>query len=140
MCYRRRAALSGRAGPPLSARPLAGPGRADVRVPVLRCERLEGGLEEGDRVVLAADHQAIAVGETPDPARDAGVDVADAPLGGEPGALLRIAEVRVAAVDDHVALVEEAEELLYRLLRRVAGRDHQPDGTRGLELADELFE
>ena len=74
--------------------------RADVRVPVVGCEGRERRLEERDGVVLAAHHQAVAVRKPPDPAGDAGVDVADPPLGREARAPLGVLEVGVAAVDD----------------------------------------
>src|SRR5438093_2248438 len=98
-----------------------------MRIAVFGRERLEGGLEELHVVALSADHQAVAVRETPDPARDTRVDVADPVLGGHRGTTLRVPEVRVATVDDDVGLLEEADELLDRLLSRIAGRDHQPD-------------
>ena len=42
-------------------------------------------------------------------------------------AALRVAEVRVAAVDDRVAGLEDAEELAERVLGDLAGRHHHPD-------------
>ena len=57
-----------------------------------------------------------------------------------PRAPLRVAEVRVAAVDDDVAVLEQWHERLEGVLRRSAGGDHQPDDPRVVELADELHE
>ena len=51
-----------------------------------------------------------------------------------------VVEVRVAAVDDRVARLEVLEQLRDLGLGRVAGRDHDPDGPRRLELADELLD
>src|SRR6187431_1985043 len=115
-------------------------GGADVCVAVVGRQRLEGGLEEADGAVFPADHQAVAVGEAPDPTGDSGVDVAEALLGREAAAPLGVPEVRIPAVDDDVSLIEEPEQLLHGLLGRVARRDHEPDGAAPLELAYELFE
>ena len=49
-----------------------------------------------------------------------------------------VVEVRVAAVDDRVARLEVLEELVDLGLGGVAGRDHDPDRARLLELGDEL--
>ena len=51
-----------------------------------------------------------------------------------------VVEVRVAAVDDRVARLEVLHQLLDLGLGRVAGGDHDPDGARLLELADELLD
>ena len=53
-------------------------------------------------------------------------------------AALVVVEVRVAAVDDRVARLEVLHQLRDLGLGRVAGRDHDPDGARLLELRDEL--
>src|SRR6266545_6207297 len=55
-------------------------------------------------------------------------------------ATLRIAKVRVAAVDDRVAGIAEREQLLERVLGDLARRDHQPEGPRRGELIAELAE
>ena len=93
-----------------------------------------------DRIGVAADHQAVADLEAPDPARGPGIDVAD-PLGLElvvpPDVVV---EVRVAAVDDRVARLEVLEQLGDLRLGRVAGRDHDPDRPRLRKRADELLD
>ena len=90
--------------------------------------------------MLAADHQAVAVREPPDAARNAGVDVLELVLAREGRPPLGVAEVRIASVDDDVTRLEQADEGLDGLLGRIAGRDHQPDGPPRLELADQLLE
>ena len=58
-----------------------GPRRAArVDVAVLGGQRAKRRLDRRHRLAIAADHQAEAVGEPPDPAGDPGVDVPDAVL------------------------------------------------------------
>ena len=47
--------------------------------------------------------------------------------------------VRVAAVDDAVAAIEQRDEVLDAGVGH-AGRNHQPDRTRLVELRDEIFQ
>src|SRR5581483_55369 len=115
-------------------------GPADVRVTAFLGERPAQRLDDGERVGVAPDHDAVAALEPPDPALHAGVEEAHAFLGGAAGPPLRVAEVRVAAVDEHVAGLEQPEQRLVCALGRVAGGDHQPADPRRLELADELLE
>src|SRR5260370_8015702 len=79
-----------------------------------------------ERVFLAAHHQAVAVGEAPDPARSSCVHVVHAlrpdPRGIPHGDL----PVGVAAVDDDVARVAERRELIDGLGRGIAGGDPPP--------------
>src|SRR3954466_1546516 len=56
------------------------------------------------------------------------------------GALLVVGPAAVAAVDDHVAFLEQSGELIDRLLRRVTGRNHDPHVPRLLQLRDEVLE
>ena len=114
--------------------------RADVRVAVLGREVLEDRLEPLHGLVVAADHQAVAVREPPDAAAHARVDEVDALRLRVAVAALRVAEVRVAAVDDRVARVAEREQLLERVLGDLAGGDHQPERARRVELVAKLGE
>ena len=104
-----------------------------------RCQRFEHRLEAGHGLVVAADHHAVAALEAPDAAADADVDVVDLPL----AELARAAEVvdvvRVAAVDDRVALLEVRRELGQNGIDDPR-RDHQPDRSRRVELLHELLE
>ena len=84
-------------------REMAGPARPDVRVPVRRRQGQEDRLRAFDRIRIPADHQTVPVGQAPNPARRPGIDERDALGFREFVAGLRIAEVRVAAVDDRVA-------------------------------------
>ena len=63
------------------------------------------GIARSTSVLVAADHQAVAVVETPDAAGHAAVEVADA-LARRAASALRdvVGEARVAALDDEVAL------------------------------------
>ena len=63
------------------------PGGPDMGVAAFGGQRQEGRLGHGHRLVGAADHQAVPLGQAPDAARGAGVDQGDA-LGrpaGRPG-------------------------------------------------------
>jgi hypothetical protein len=69
------------------------------------------GARRSDRLVVAADHQAVAALQAPDTAADADVDVVD-PAVPKLGLTAQVVDVvRVAAVDDRVALVEMRREL-----------------------------
>src|ERR671920_838066 len=68
------------------------------------------------------------------------VDVVDADRVEGAGAADVVVPLRVAAVDDRVAGLEQLGELVDRLLRRPAGRDHDPHGPRRVELLHELLE
>src|SRR5437588_7046588 len=109
-------------------------------VALLGGERLEDRLEPLHGLLVAADHEAEADLEPPDPARDARVHEVDALLRRLLVPALRVAEVRVAAVDDRVAALGELQQVLEDILRDLAGRDHHPEGARRLELALQLLE
>src|SRR5262249_51146824 len=51
-----------------------------------------------------------------------------------------VVEVGVAAVDDRIALGQQRDQRVNHLLGDVAGRQHNPDRARGLELADQLLD
>ena len=119
---------------------VAGAGRADVRVPVFRRERGEDRLEPLHRLVVAADHQAEADLQTPDPAGDPGVDEVDPTVLRLDVAPLGVTEVRVAPVDDRVALVGDLEQLVERGLGDLSRRDHHPEGARRFQLLLELLQ
>src|SRR4051812_33021962 len=119
---------------------VAGARAADVEVAAFGREAREDGLEALHRLGLPADHEAGADLEAPDPARHARVDVVDPLLLQDGVAPHVVVEVGVTAVDDRVAGLEMAEQLLDLRLGRVAGGDHDPDRARLLELADELLD
>ena len=82
------------------------------------------------RLGVAAEHQRIAVVQSPDAARHAAVDEAHARRRQRRAAPLRVLVVGVAAVDDHVAAREFRPDLLERELGDASGRQHQPDDAR----------
>ena len=77
--------------------------RRPFNVPSARRERGEDGIEPGNDVLLAADHQAIAAFESPNAAGCADVEIVDALRLQflRPGNV--VAPERVAAVDQRVA-------------------------------------
>ncbi len=109
--------------------------RADARR-----QRREDRAEPVDDLLLTADHEAEAALEPPDAATRAAVDVVDPALR-ELGRVPEIVVVvGVAAVDDHVPGLEHLGEGANRLLRDLAGRDHDPDGARLVQLGNEVLE
>ena len=63
-----------------------------------------------DRLLVAADHHAIAALEAPDAARRADIDIVDALLGQRLGAADVVLVEGVAAVDDDVVRLEQRAE------------------------------
>ena len=119
-----------------------GAGRTAVQPAVVgRREVGQRGREVRDRLVGAADHEAVADLVAPDAARGARVDEDDALLGQRRRAPLAVGEARVAAVDEDVALAQQARELVDRLLGDIARGHHHPDRAAALaEVLDELGE
>jgi hypothetical protein len=91
------------------------------------------GLEDLDRARRAAEHQAVAVLESVNAARDAGIDVAQALLRQRHRAAHRVAVVAVAGLDDGVARGAERQQILYRVLHCVASRQHDDDDALARE-------
>src|SRR5262249_51101694 len=101
------------------------------------CRRGEDRVEAVDRLLVAADHHAIAALETPDAAAGADVHIAD-PLRSQARRPPDVVLVEgIAAVDDDVAALQESAELGDRALRNLAGRQHHPRGARFLQLFDQ---
>src|SRR3978361_2303076 len=98
-----------------------------MRVPLWRRERREHRLAPLHGLRVAADHQAEADLEAPDAAGDAGVDEVDPELCRLRAPSLRVAEVRVAAVDDRVALLGELQQGLENALGDLARRPPHPE-------------
>src|SRR5262249_54180350 len=117
-----------------------GAGSPDVRISVGRRQRSKHWLDQFDGLLLPADHQAIAVLETPDSSRRAGVDESDAEAREIFRARCRIGELGVAPVDEDVTRGQETAKRRDRIVDRFARRDHQPDDARGRKLRDELLE
>ena len=104
-----------------------------------RRERREDRIEVLHDRRFAADHQAVAALQAPDAAAGADVDVVDAPLGELAGAADVVVVVRVAAVDDDVAALEQRHQVLDARVDD-GRRHHQPDGPRRAELRHQLVE
>jgi hypothetical protein len=119
---------------------VAGTRGPDVCIPTLRCQCEEDRFGDRDRLLGATDHQAVALLESPDATRRAGVDQRD-PLGGQlvhQGSGLLV--VGVAAVDDHIATTEEAGQGGDRRVGGLPGRHHHPGDPGGGELVGDLGE
>ena len=106
----------------------------------LGAQRVEDRHHALDLLGAAADHEAVAVLETPDAARDTGVHEVDALRRELLGVLEVLGEARVAAVDDEVALLEERLEVGDDGVGDRAGRNHDPDDARGGQGCDEVGE
>ncbi len=121
-----------------AARDLFTPGRPRRRIERRR-ERRENRIEMLDNAGLAADHLAEATFQSPDAAARARIDVMD-PLGHErPGAVDVIDVIGVPAVDDDVALLEPARQIL-DCMRDDSRRHHHPGGAGLPELRGEIVE
>src|SRR5262249_17890136 len=100
----------------------------------------EDRLETPADVLFAADHQAVALGESPDAAAGAGVDVVQLLPGEHLRAPLIVVKVRVAAIDDHVARRQQIRERDDGRFGWIAGGPHHPDVAWRLQGADERLE
>src|SRR3954447_3826672 len=125
---------------------VAGAGRTEVAPtwPVLlggrRSKHVEDRREPLDGFVGPTDHHAVAHLEAPHATGHSDVAVMDALRDERLGTGLVIGPAAVAAVDDHVPLLEQLGELVHRLLRGLAGRNHDPEVARLLELRNEVLE
>src|SRR6185437_17055942 len=93
-------------------------------------ERREYWVKVIHSLLRAADHQAIAAFYTPHAAGRAAIDVANV----LPGQFLGAADVvlvkGIAAIDDDVVRLQQAAEMFNRFFGNLAGRQHDPNGTR----------
>src|SRR5581483_3390984 len=105
-----------------------------------RSQRLEDGTQTFDLSFVTADHEAVALGDAPDPTAGADIDIVETHGIEIPLATHVVLVVAVAAIDDRVALAEELRELADRGFRGIAGRHHDPHGARRRELRDEIGE
>jgi len=97
----------------------------------------EDGVEPGDGLGLAADHEAVAAVKSPDAARGSAIQVMNAAR-----SKLRctgdvVAVVGVAAVDDRVVRVEELGQLIEGGLYD-GGRQHEPSGPWPIQLRHQV--
>src|SRR4030095_15972291 len=100
---------------------------------------LQDRVDDLDRFFVAADHQAVAPLQTKDAAAGTDVHIVQALLTQLLGPAYVVAIVRVAAVDDDVAFIEQAGYLVDDLAGNASG-NHHPDRARPLQLADEFFQ
>ena len=100
---------------------------------------LEHLLDLAVRFAVPARHDARALERALLAARHAGAEEAQAALGELAAAALRVAEVGVAAVDDHVAALHQRHQLLDHGVDRLAGLDHHDDRARRRQRSDELL-
>src|SRR5437879_519139 len=109
-----------------------------VQVAIGRREGLQQRLDVLVGRFLAADHQTVADFQTPDAAAGAGVHELEA-LGAQLFAVAdRIFEVRVAAIDDDIALGEQRHDLVDHVVGGLPRGNHDPDDTRRLQLLYQL--
>ena len=95
-------------------------------------------VDDRDCFVRAAHHQAVAALQPEDPATGPDVDIVDALLLELGRTTHIIAIVGVATIDDDVALLHQAGELIDGPAGD-AGWDHDPGHPRLLQLADKLL-
>ncbi len=102
----------------------------DVQIAIRRRQSFKNGFQVIDNFFLAADHQAVAVFQSPHAAAGAGVDEMHAvrlELFRAPDGIFVIG---ITAVDENVAFGKIRQQLLDRLIHRISRGHHQPDGAR----------
>ena len=117
-----------------------GTARADVRVAIRRRQRLQHWFDEAHGIVGAADHQAVALLQAPDATARTRIDVLDAAGRDRLGAAHGVVVVRIASVDQDIALRQKRRQLGDRRVDGRAGRHHHPDRAARRQLFDELAE
>ncbi len=105
---------------------MPGTGRTAVQVPLLRGKGLHRRLEGLEHLALAADHRAEADLQPPHPAGDPHVEPLESLLGERGRPALRVVEVAVPSVDDDVARLQHAGQLVDHRVGGVA-RGHADD-------------
>src|SRR6266850_552371 len=117
---------------------VAGAALAEMRPAARWCERIEDRLHDRDGALTAADHHAVAELQSPDAAGHADVEKIEPERRVLLRAADRIAEVRVRAIDQDVALARVPRELIKCVIGRLAGGDHRPEDARWPQLLDHL--
>src|SRR6185312_15695498 len=102
-------------------------------------QRAEERVQALDRLVVAADHQAVAAVEAEDAAAGAHVDVVQPLLAELGGAAQVVAVVGVAAVDDGVVGLQQRGQLRDGVVDE-GRRDHDADAARRLQRLHEPLE
>src|ERR1700736_85897 len=121
-------------------RVVAGTGRADIRIAVRRRQRLEDRFRLLEDRFGAADHQAEADLESPDPAADPDVQKLDL-LGAKVlGTADRVFVIRIPTVDDDVARRDRILKALDGVVDRRTRRNHHPEDPGRLQFLAEVLE
>ncbi len=94
-----------------------------------RREGFEHRPQRFHRLLIAADHQAVAFGQAPHAAAGAAVDVVHAGLGQARAAAHGFLVVGIAAVDDGVAGRQQRQQRIQGVVDH-ARRHHHPDDAR----------
>ena len=105
-----------------------------------RSQRLEDRPQVIHRLIRAAHHHAVALFQSPHTARGPAIDKVESFRFLGLGAPLRVLVVRVAAVDENIALLHQWLELRNRLVHRIARRHHQPYRARRLHALHQVFQ
>jgi hypothetical protein len=103
-------------------------------------DRGEHVLDVGVRLPVTAGHDARAFERTLLSPGDPHTQEAQALVGKRPGPPLGVAEVRVPAVDDRVALLQMGHELVDHRIDGRAGLHHGHDGARPFDGGHQLLD
>ena len=106
----------------------------------LRRNALEHIFDVGPSLFVATGHQTGAITSTLLTTGDAGADKADAFLSQVFAAAVGVGEVRVAAVNDDVTLLDVGQDRLDEVVNGLAGHDEKHDAARFLQLGAELLD
>src|SRR5258708_27036061 len=99
-------------------------------VPAAWRQCFEDGIEMAKSFLRSANHHAVATLQTPHAAAGSYVDIVDSLVAQGDSAARVIFEIRVAAIDDDVALVHATSQIGHRLFSCVACRHHDPNRAR----------
>src|SRR6478609_7868296 len=91
-----------------------------------------------DRFLVPADHHAVALFQSPHAARGAYINELKALCGDLFVVTLRILVVRVSAINQNVALVEQRFEFRNSVVYRLTLRDHDPDRLPSLQIFSQI--
>ena len=119
---------------------LAHPIAAGRTVFHLGADGLEDGLHIGPRLRRTAGHHAGALERAFLAAGNAGADVIQALALHIGGAADGIREMGIAAVDDDIALFQVRDDLLDKIVHRLAGLHHQHHLARLFQIGHEFFD
>ena len=119
---------------------LADVGAARLAVGSLGGDGFVDRLDFRIRVLVAAGHDGRAAAGAVFAAGNAHAVEVDARFAAAVIAAARVAEVRVAAVDDDVACIEDRNKLFNHAVYRRAGHDHEHDLARLFQGADKFLQ